>query len=53
VVRPGFDRRTLVELLEVLEIGASGAVTSAGGDHSNTVGSDAGASRTIPREAGA
>ena len=53
VVRPGFDRRTLIELLEALEIVASGAVTSAGGGPLNTVWSDAGASRTIPREAGA
>jgi len=58
VVRPGFDRRTLVELLEVLELGACGAaalesgrpsVVTPGGRYARV----AEASRTIPREAGA
>ena len=62
MIRPGFDRRTLIELLAVLEHGVCGgvalesvrpSVVTPGGRRPRVAPADAEASRTIRREAGA
>ena len=62
MIRPGFDRRTLIELLAVLELGVCGgvalesvrpSVVTPGGRRPRVAPADAEASRTIRREAGA